>query len=202
MNRTLKAVLLICTLAGLWQFSQRPPREVHRPPGVLVSESPEQTPLGPSDASFAHGRYRIDPVARYRIRARLLSREDYRFDAGAELSPLDFAVGWAGMSDSAVIEQLSVSQSVRFFSYRWRDQPPLPLDEINRSAANMHLIPADDAVLKALRQVAVGRVVQLEGWLVNAERDDGWGWRSSTTREDSGAGACELMYVREVRLIE
>lgn len=202
MNRSLKSILLICTLAGLWQFSQRPPSEVHRPPGVLVSGSPEQTPLGPSDASFAHGRYRIDPVARYRIRARLLSREDYRFDAGAELSPLDFAVGWAGMSDSAVIEQLSVSQSVRFFSYRWRDQPPLPLDEINRSAANMHLIPADDAVMKALRQVAVGRVVELEGWLVNAEREDGWGWRSSTTREDWGAGACELMYVREVRLIE
>jgi hypothetical protein len=106
------------------------------------------------------------------------------------------------MSDTAVIEQLSVSQSVRFFSYRWRDQPPLPPDAINRSSANMHLIPADDAVLKALRQVAVGRVVELEGWLVNADRGDGWRWRSSTTREDWGAGACELMYVRDVRLIE
>jgi hypothetical protein len=202
MNRSLKLVLLICALGGLWQFSQRPPREVQRPPGVFVTETPAQTPLAPSDAPFAHGRFRIEPVARYRIRARLLSREDYRFDAGAELSPLDFAVGWAGMSDTAVIEQLSVSQSVRFFSYRWRDQPPLPLDEINRSSANMHLIPADDAVLKALRQVAVGRVVELEGWLVNADREDGWRWRSSTTREDWGAGACELMYVREVRLIE
>jgi hypothetical protein len=158
--------------------------------------------VSPADAPFAHGRFRIEPVAGYRIRARLLSREDYRFDAGAELSPLDFAFGWAGMSDTAVIEQLSVSQSVRFFSYRWRDQPPLPPDEINRSSANMHLIPADDAVLKALRQVAVGRVVELEGWLVNADREDGWRWRSSTTREDWGAGACELMYVREVRLIE
>jgi hypothetical protein len=202
MNRSLKLVLLICALGGLWQFSQRPPREVQRPPGVMVAESPVQTPVSTSDSPFAHGRFHIEPVARYRIRARLLSREDYRFDAGAELSPLDFALGWAGMSDTAVIEQLSVSQSVRFFSYRWRDQPPLPPDAINRSSANMHLIPADDAVLKALRQVAVGRVVELEGWLVNADRGDGWRWRSSTTREDWGAGACELMYVRDVRLIE
>ena len=186
MNRTLKWLLAISLLGGLWHFAQRPPSAVLRAPGVLVAEVPAQTALQPGDTPFAHGRFELEPVARYRIRARLLSREPYRFDAGAELSPLDFALGWGRMSDSAVLEQLSVSQGVRFFSYRWTGQPPLPPQEIIVSAANVHLIPADAGILRELDQIAVGRIVELDGWLVNASREDGWTWRSSTTRTDSG----------------
>jgi hypothetical protein len=36
--------------------------------------------------------------------------------------------------------------------------------------------------------------VRLQGWLVQAQREN-YVWRSSTTREDSGGGACELIYV-------
>ena len=34
--------------------------------------------------------------------------------------------------------------------------------------------------------------------LVAAQGDDGWQWRSSLSREDSGDGACELIYVCEL----
>ena len=30
---------------------------------------------------------------------------------------------------------------------------------------------------------------------IQVEADDGWRWRSSTTREDTGDGACEVVYV-------
>lgn len=67
--------------------------------------------------------------------------------------------------------------------------------EIVRSSANMHLIPADAAVAQALRGVRAGQNVRIDGWLVQADAPDGWRWRSSLTREDSGGGACELVYV-------
>ena len=67
--------------------------------------------------------------------------------------------------------------------------------EIVRSSANMHLIPADAAVAQALRGVRAGQHVRIDGWLVQADAPDGWRWRSSLTREDSGGGACELVYV-------
>ena len=35
----------------------------------------------------------------------------------------------------------------------------------------------------------------LAGWLVQADASDGWRWRSSLSRDDSGAGACEVVYV-------
>jgi hypothetical protein len=64
-----------------------------------------------------------------------------------------------------------------------------------RSSANMHLVPANDAVADALAAVDAGDRVRIDGWLVQIDATDGWRWRSSLTREDSGAGACELIYV-------
>jgi hypothetical protein len=48
------------------------------------------------------------------------------------------------------------------------------------------------------RAVRVGNVVRMTGELVEAHRSDGWTWRSSLSREDSGAGACELMLVEAI----
>ena len=62
----------------------------------------------------------------------------------------------------------------------------------------MHMIPADDGVKYQLEQVRVGQVVHIEGFLVDASRADGWHWNTSMTREDTGAGACELVYVERL----
>ena len=71
----------------------------------------------------------------------------------------------------------------------WSERGGLPCPVI------MHLIPADAAVARAIARVRVGAIVTLRGHLVEARRTDGWRWRSSLTREDSGAGACELVLV-------
>ena len=43
-----------------------------------------------------------------------------------------------------------------------------------------------------------GDVVRIDGQLIEARRDDGSVWRSSMTRDDSGDGACEVVYVRSL----
>ena len=46
-----------------------------------------------------------------------------------------------------------------------------------------------------------GVLKRLDGWLIEADAPDGWTWRSSLTREDSGDGACEVIYVCSLRVI-
>ena len=46
--------------------------------------------------------------------------------------------------------------------------------------------------------VLLGAAITLRGCLVDVSAPDGWRWRSSRTRTDNGAGACELMWVDEV----
>ncbi|RYD16261.1 MAG: hypothetical protein EOP90_05610 [Lysobacteraceae bacterium] len=187
------AIVLLAFGATRWA-AQRP---VVQAAGTLVADEPRQTSPA-DDASFEFAGFQLTPLADFELEARVLSREDYTFGTESELSPTDLALGWGRMSDSAVIAQLEIGQSARFYHYRWRDQPPIPPREIVRSSANMHLIPADDTVARDLARVREGQVVDLRGRLVEAHRADGWRWRSSLTREDSGAGACELVFVDSI----
>jgi hypothetical protein len=157
---------------------------------------PAQIDLGESN-TLQRGDFRLQTRARFELIARVLSREDYRFDAGAALAPTDLALGWGRMSDSDVLSQIQVSQGNRF--YHWHvDHFPIPRREIEQSSANMHMIPADDTARRELDHVRAGEVIHLQGFLVDASRADGWRWRTSMTRDDTGDGACELVYVESI----
>ena len=137
----------------------------------------------------------ITPLATFLIRARILSREDYSFDKASKVSPIDLALGWGRMADPAVYKTLNIKQSLRFYSYSWKSSPPIPLAEIIESSANMHLIPTDKLVERALKRAKEGKFIRIKGLLVEVNDNDEWKWRSSLTRSDSGAGACEIIFV-------
>jgi hypothetical protein len=166
------------------------------PPGEFDPRVPLQSPASPSMPPFRLEGHDVTPLAGFTIQARVLAREDYRFDRNAALSPTDLALGWNRMAREEFYRPLSISQSGRWYFYRWgREGPPLPLDEIIASSANMHMIPADERVAAALARVRPDQTVRLRGWLVEVRGDDGWSWRSSLSREDSGNGGCEVVYV-------
>jgi hypothetical protein len=173
-------------------------RPVARPPGVLAPHDPLQTPLDATTPVELHG-YRLVPRAGFEIEARILSAEHYRWDAGASLAPVDLALGWGPMSDTAVLSRFRITQGARFYTLYPQDGA-LDLDAALRHSANMHLIPADDAVKRRLRSARKGQVVSLRGRLVDAARPDGFTWRTSLSRDDTGAGACELLLVESASL--
>ena len=168
-------------------------RAVQHPPGVLVVEEPLQENLadGPSWTAKEH---HFKALARFHIRSRVLSTERYRWDRPAEISPVDFALGWGRMSDTAVLEKLHIDQSDRWFHWSARTLP-MPMGEITSHAANMHLIPANKAVEGYLLRVREGQVVTLDGYLVHVDAKDGFHWETSMTRDDVGDGACEVVWV-------
>ncbi len=145
--------------------------------------------------------WKLTAVAEYRLHARVLGTKTYRSGPQSGLVPTDVAVGWQRMSDSAVLDHLSLSMGNRFFFYEWSDTPPISQDEIKISAANNHVIAATDEVRSAIRWLRVGQIVTMKGYLVNATKTGGWTWNSSLKREDTGNGACELFYVESVRAV-
>ncbi len=203
----LRTVLLAdAALMGLvWWFSSRSPQGAAQasaaspgcplPPAVGKGNAPLQSDVPDSLRPFTLAAATLKPLAGFSIDARVLSREDYNTGREAELSPTDLALGWERMREDQVISQLSISQSSRWYSYRWKQEPPLPPQEIATSSANMHMIPANAAVADALNAIRKGDNVRIDGWLIEANAPDGWRWRSSTTREDAGGGACEVIYV-------
>ncbi|TYT75635.1 hypothetical protein [Desulfobotulus mexicanus] len=165
------------------------------PPGVIIPDSPVQHEnVLPS--AFDFNGYRLTPLAHFEMTGRVLARKRYRTDRESDLAPVDLALGWGRMSDTAVLEKIKITQSGRW--YRWRtDNFPIPRKEIESSSANMHLIPADTHVKNRVLAAREGDIVRFSGYLVRADAPDGWRWISSLTRTDTGDGACEVVYVKD-----
>ena len=189
-------VILIAVVLGLLALHWSRHRVPAFSPGVVAPDAPMQDDLA-NGTRMQCGDVMLITRARFELTARVLSREDYRFDAGASLAPVDLALGWGRMSDSAVLAGISISQGNRFYYWRVEDFP-IPRREIETSSANMHIIPADDAVRRALDRIEPGQLIHLQGFLVDASRADGWQWHTSMSREDTGNGACELVFVEDI----
>jgi hypothetical protein len=165
------------------------------PPRVAEGADPLQSPVPALFPALTVEGARLQPLAGFSIDARVLSRRDYRLGRETAISPTDLALGWGRMRDDRVLSRLDIEQRGRWYRYTWRDRsPPIPLREIARSSANMHIIPADVATAATLARIEAGQRVRIDGWLVEIAADDGWRWRSSLTRDDQGGGACELVY--------
>ncbi|MEZ5703768.1 MAG: hypothetical protein R3E42_20045, partial [Burkholderiaceae bacterium] len=172
-------------------------RPVDPGPGVLAPSPPEQADERIADFPFKG--YTLQPLQNFQLEARVLASERYRTGREADLSPVDLALGWGPMSDSAVLAKVRISQSGRF--YYWHvDEFPIPRRDIERSSANMHMIPANDTLARRIKSLREGQIVRIEGWLVEARGGDGWRWRSSLTRDDTGPGACEVVFVRDLQV--
>ncbi len=188
-------LLIALVIFGAWRFFSS--SEVTAPPGSIAPKDPIQSKVSSAQSYNVDG-YTLVPLANYDIEARVLSKESYNIGREADLSPLDLALGWGAMSDSLVLSKLSISQGGRFYYYQWQNEPPIPAEQIASHSANTHLIPANSDVAKKMNNVRVGQVVHLTGQLVEARASDGWHWRSSLTRDDTGAGACELFRVESI----
>lgn len=185
-------LFILLVLFGIWRWWGS--REIAHTPGQIAAETPEQTDIAGNPPHFEKNGYTLTGLARFRMTARALAVEPYRLGREADLSPVDVAFGWGPMSDSEVLSGITITQGGRF--YHWHTaQFPIPRRQIELNSANMHLIPANGEVERHMNGIHVGSIVELSGYLVEAKARDGWTWRSSLTREDTGNGACELIWV-------
>lgn len=189
-------LLFLLSLAAFIYFRNATAQPIARPPGVLCPLPPLQS-VQDLPPAFEHKGYHIQPLARFALEARVLGKRLYRHDRGASLAPLDLVLGWGRMSDSRVLEKISISQSNRFYFW-YTTNPPIPLEEIALSSANMHMIPANADLEQRLKRLKGGNIVRLRGFLVRVSGSDGFYWQSSLTRSDTGNGACELVWVEEL----
>jgi hypothetical protein len=191
----LKVLLLAYIAWGAWHWNANRPFE--QPDGVLAKGEPQQTNIENGE-KLQMGRWTLTIRASYQLTARVLAREPYHFDPMADLVPEDLALGWGPMSDSRVLRTIDISQSDRFYYWHARPATLIARDAIITHSANTHVIPQTRSIAKALARLRPGEVVTLTGDLVDAVRDDGRWLKTSLVRNDTGAGACEVMLVTDV----
>lgn len=183
----------IC-ISAVYCFLAPQQRSIDVPSNYSIQELPVQTKT--TGTAFDFKGYQITPLADFDIKGRILNYKEYSSDKESELSPVDLALGWGPMSKNAVISEIDISQRNRW--YFWRTNKfPIPRKDIESNSANMHIIPANDLIANKLASIKRGQVASIKGYLVECTQN-GWKWKSSLTRNDTGSGACEVIFVNNL----
>jgi hypothetical protein len=204
--RTRNAVWLgvvVIAFYGLFFVSTRPHGSSHHET-LLVQNDPEQININPGDQdeiklTLSGIEWKITVRAEYRIAARILHRERYYLGWQSSFSPVDLALGWGELADPKADQWISWSQNMRWYFYRWNGEIPYSTDYILRHSANVHIVPADNNLKRAVLELARNDLVLLQGDLVDIDGRKGsstYWWHTSLTREDSGDGSCELLWLK------
>lgn len=156
----------------------------------------------PIQMNFGQHEIILYPLADYSISAYLVSKRRYRGGFMNELSPWDYALLWGNVQH--MLKDLKFDQIVRFCLYSYKSGATVDPSYVAEHMANTHLIPANANIRKAMARAKKGDSVRLEGYLVrvHATRDGKTEatWQSSLTRNDTGNGACEVMYVSSLQI--
>ena len=147
----------------------------------------------------------------YNIAALVVSTHDYaENDIGDKLAPTDVALAWGKVAALNGSVDFHWSHSGRFIRWSLPSSEELAKvgseAEVDHSVSNNHLIAANESIKKRIKKIKEGDYIRIKGYLVNVDgvKSDGTSfyWYSSTSRDDTGDGACEVIYVTDVEWLD
>lgn len=210
-------LFLICALSALigWfgkdDFRSATPRDRALLPPLQTAAVPS-TAIAFQKDGYA---YTLTPRFNYDISGLVLHRLAYNqwfsLSRTDEVFTLDLCLMWGNnlASGAYLNPTLAVEQDVRFCVYRY--QPGAGAPVLNGALSNNHMVVSDPAIQSVLDDISAGDQVRITGKLVDVQASalGATGqfesrqreWRTSTTRNDSGAGACEIIYVENVQIL-
>ena len=193
---------------GWWADGTLPARSLLAAP---VSTEPQQTSTQtPAFGTKVGGiAYRIQPVADYDIHGLVVSMHhtdawwDWIHAASKDLlNVVDVCVVWGANAAAGAYEKMAFS-SGQFVCYVSSKDPDAWQPAYIRALSNNHLLSDHPHILRQLRRLRVGDQIHLRGQLVEYAHNAGFAFTrgTSTSRDDTGNGACETLFVQEVQVL-
>lgn len=211
LQRCLVLALIGCVAgAGYLSF-----REITLPdasaidPTIKESEPLQEVGAPPAFTTIIEGyTYTLTPRATYEIGGLVVSQ--HRGDALVNLyhkadpgNIKDVCVVWGEDITNGSYQKVRYRSEEFTCYYSW--SRPLSPPFRPEKASNNHLIPADEAIAERIRAIRVGDQIRMRGLLVDytVTRDgrEILTRRTSLTRNDTGNGACEILYVTDLTVV-
>lgn len=186
-------------------------------PNNRVLREPVQTAITATPITFQKGgySYTLTPLFNYDISGLVAHHYSYNrwfsLSRTDEVFTVDLCLMWGDNIRSGAYQNksLRVSQDERFCVYSYQYGSGAPAQ--NSSLSNNHMVVKNPEIQKVIDSISAGDQVRIIGKLVNAkavalgatrqyegrQRE----WHTSTARNDTGAGACEIIYVENVQIL-
>ena len=192
-------------LLSFWNRDDFPSGVDYRPE---LTEEPSQrrTRKRPFEADYAGVTYQVNPQYEYDLYGMIVS---YRHHDGEStmhkmsndhLNTADVCVVWGNNLNADVLSRLKFWNGIFTCNVSTSDTEAWSRFEMNQ-LSNNHLI-SDDKVLRGqIEGASIGDQVHIKGWLASYGSVGGSTRGTSTTRTDSGNGACETIFVNDFAVI-
>lgn len=173
-----------------------------------LADAPRQTRTAkqPFTVDYAGVDYAVEPQFAYDLYGMIVS---YRLHDGAStmhrrandhLNVADLCVVWSDTAFSPTLRDITFWNGIFTCNFSTRDSDAWANLKPNQ-VSNNHLITADAQVRNRVAGVAIGDQIHIRGQL--ASYGSGAGKRgTSTTRDDTGNGACETIFVEYFAVLE
>lgn len=194
-------------LVSFWNRNDLPGNIDYVP---ALSDEPRQTATDerPFDVVFNEVKYRVEPEYVYDITGMVVSyrhhNEDYsRLHALANdhLNMLDVCVVWGVNPKNQRLDRINFWNGLFTCNVETRDQQAWDAFDMNQ-LSNNHLLSDDEFVRRQVKKIRVGDQIRVRGYLASYTSAGGSRRDTSTTRTDTGNGACETIYIESFEIIE
>lgn len=206
----LNSLLLLTSTAVLavsfWNRNDIP-GNIDVQPALHGEPTQKRTSKRPFEAEYEGVRYRIDPEFEYDLHGMIVS---YRHHDGESrmhrrsmdhLNMLDVCVVWGENAAGGELHKLDFWNGIFTCNVQTRDMDAWHRFRMNQ-LSNNHLLSADDAVRDQVMRINIGDQIRVRGWLASYSNEQGGRRGTSTTRDDTGNGACETIFIDRFEIVE
>lgn len=204
-NNLLIIVSFVCLIVSFWNRNDLPGNIDYVP---RIQAEPEQSPTRKAefDVPFNDVVYRVEPEYSYDITGMVVSYRHHDNNsrmhrlANDHLNMLDVCVVWGENTTDAQLQKLQFWNGIFTCNVKTRDQVAWDSFDMDQ-LSNNHLISDDPRIRDQVQDIKVGDQIRVRGYLAGYA-STGVGKRgTSTTRTDTGNGACETIYVEKFGIV-
>lgn len=200
------AASFVWLLISFWNRNDLPGSINYRPE-LLNEPVQEATRKAAFSASYEGVNYDVDPQYEYDLYGMVVS---YRHHEGNSrmhmmsndhLNMLDVCVIWGDNTVNPHLDKIKFWNGIFTCNVQTRDQAAWEAFDMYQ-LSNNHLISDDEFIRKQVKKINIGDQIRVRGYLASYGSEGGGKRGTSTTRLDTGDGACETLFVERFDIVE
>jgi len=212
LSNTVKIILILSIILSIISYLNRNKLPDKKDILPQLYQAPVQTATKEQPFSLKKKdiNYTITPLYAYELHGLVVSHHDarvwwdiYHREWQDYLNTKDLLVIWGKNISSEIYKHIKFSNTSFFGHARWKSgtTSEIAAKFDYESWSNNHVLPGNPLVAKYIMETNPGDQIYLKGLLVkydgpNVQRS------SSTTRSDTGGGACETIYIQEYKILK
>lgn len=183
------------------------PRNIDLLPALASEPNQSSTRKKSFTAHYNGIEYLVEPEYDYELYGMIVSYRHHEgnsrmhLQSSDHLNMLDVCVVWGDNAANPLIHKLNFWNGIFTCNVKTGDQAAWKSFDMYQ-LSNNHLISDDDFIRDQVKGISIGDQIRVRGYLASYSNENGGKRGTSTTRLDTGNGACETLYVEKFEIVQ